>query len=435
MLAVLISGMLFSQAGATRLDVSGPIIANTVWDTDTVMITNHVSVQQGVLNILPGTLVQFAFQKKLVDSAYGAIHAVGTPERPIHFKGTNTQFAGGIKFSALVHDSLTVFRYCTIEYMAPCLEFRNPPDLPGEPSCPVIDHCVIRSGSYTTIYVTGGASPTITNCQLNNATSGIFVHGAGDHMVVRNCLITNMGCGIINASMMPWSTTPGHNLTVDQVTFYNLDGVRKQSGVEISAGCGITCVNAAGVLNVTNCIFDSLAHAGLYGFSPNWTINTDYNCFYQCPAGPVMNSAFSPGSHSIEANPQFTDPQAKDFTYPATSPCWGAGSDGSSLGFQPTGVTWIDDGFDRFRETVWPELLVSTNPAGGAVSFRFRSTGIMTVKIFSQAGALVWERSTGQPQPEITWSGRDLNGRMTAGIYYAMAGDGKRTVRQQIVKL
>jgi hypothetical protein len=360
----------------------------------------------------------------------------------ITFKGTSSQFGGPIKFSALVYDSLTIFQYCIVESMTPCFEFRNPPGNPGEAACPLIDHCIIRASGYSNTYVTGGASPTFSNCFFNNAASGVFVHGAGNKMKVLNCVISNCSGGIINGSMSPWDTNPGHNLTVDHVTFYNCDGIRKLSGVTMAAGCGITSVNAPAYLTVTNCVFDSLASAGLYDYNyydPNypgqyWHITTDYNCFYKCTGGPVYNDDFLPGTHSIEADPRLIDPVHQDFTYPSSSPCWGTGTSGSNRGFQPTGWSAIDDLFFNLRQAPAPALVTSANPTAGAVSFAFRSAAIATVKIYSQTGHLVWASHAGQSQEAITWSGRDQHGRPVAtGVYYAVAGDGKQTVRQPVV--
>jgi hypothetical protein len=327
--------------------------------------------------------------------------------------------------------------------MTPGFEFRNPTNNPNEASCPLIDHCIVSGSGYCNVYVTGGASPTISNSYFYNATEGIFVHGCGNKMKVINCAISHMGNGLINGSAPPWDTNPGHNLTVDHVTIYNCDGLRRQSGVGASNGNGITCVNAPGILTVTNCILDSIANYGIMDNNytdPNfpgqtWTVNQDYNCFYRCTAGATRD--FSPGSHSVQANPQMVNPVNQDFTYPSSSPCWGKASDGSNIGFQPTGWSAIDDLYrNDMQGRGLPPVKISANPFVGTTSFVVGRLGLVNIKIFNQAGCPVWSYQAAWPQQEIVWNGQDANGQKApAGIYYAVLENGKEASQQKIVKL
>jgi hypothetical protein len=73
-----------------RLDAGGPIETDTVWDADTVRVTDDVLVADGVtLTIPPGVRVEFQGYYAL--RVAGRLLAIGTPEAPIDFTSAHPE--------------------------------------------------------------------------------------------------------------------------------------------------------------------------------------------------------------------------------------------------------------------------------------------------------------------------------------------------------
>jgi len=95
----------------------------------------------------------------------------------------------------------------------------------------------------------------------------------------------------------------------------------------VANGFGVCNLNRAGVLTVKNSIFCKLDSSGIRDFTREdgtmqgdaWTINEDYNCYWNLGGDPLRNMAM--GAHSKELDPKMTAPAGLDFSLQAGSPC------------------------------------------------------------------------------------------------------------------
>ena len=173
---------------ASRVDVSGPIAVDTVWDAATVRVVGDVEVLAGVtLTVAAGVRVEFAGHHAL--RVGGRLLAVGTPEAPIVFTSAAPQdfaldrsLAGswnGLRFeetpatggtSRLVH--------CVIEYAKATWNkmYVGPLVLVDVSDLQVVN-CVIRhnvADHGAALLCVHGSSPELIGCLItdNHALAG-----------------------------------------------------------------------------------------------------------------------------------------------------------------------------------------------------------------------------------------------------------------------
>jgi parallel beta-helix repeat protein len=412
----------------------GTISSDETWEsaspTDTIRLTGDITVRDNaILTIKPGTIIR-GFDNTpqptriwITVSGTGVISAIGTHDKIISFNNVC------IRFSLLTRDELNIVKYCSFinGWGYAFIEFRNPTE-PSETSAPLIDHCTFTKGSYCSIYITSGGSPTITNCIINNSSSGIFLHG-GDDVVIRNTAIYNTGTAIINGSISQFK----QDLVVDHCVIHEVD---MNGPYTWAKGYGIKCLNNAGVLTVTNTIFSQVAGIALKDnnyddplFDVMWTVNNDYNCFYTVG---VPTEDFNMGTNSIEANPLMTDPNNGDFSLGSGSPCKGAASDGGDIGLwagaEPVSLP-SPVGMDPVS------LRLSANPFSGAVVFTLPDPQPFFVTLYAADGTRVRRLKAGENDRQLIWDGRDTHGRtLDNGVYMAVIQTGQGTLYQPVIK-
>ena len=120
--SLIIKSTLFSQT----VEVYGLINENTLWNADTIIITDNVLVQDSItLEIAPGTVILADFQKRI--EVEGTLKAIGSPDNYIIFSALDTlgfadttQIAGswdGIHFDSIaMNNDTSVIDYCILEY-------------------------------------------------------------------------------------------------------------------------------------------------------------------------------------------------------------------------------------------------------------------------------------------------------------------------------
>jgi len=197
--------------GRSCMTVTGEVLADTVWDADTVRVAGDVSVADSVtLSIEPGTLVEFSDFYRL--TVLGRLLAVGTPEAPITFTtdepgafAADTTTAGcwnGIRFpwtNSLNGES--VLEHCVVEYSKA---------LGGEPwggalsaegfSGLLIRNCVLRNNAAAyggALFCSHHSSPQIVGTLIEGNTA--FLRGSAAYSLyaypeVTNCTIVSNEC-------------------------------------------------------------------------------------------------------------------------------------------------------------------------------------------------------------------------------------------------
>lgn len=175
----LLTGRDASAFRRSSIDASGPILADTEWDADTVRVTGNVVVHdQAVLRIRPGVRVEFQGYYSL--EVQGSLEAPGAPSMPILFTSANPElFAvdstlagswGGLRFTQTpAWNPVSRLEHCIIEYA------KNA----GGPGG--------RGGA---VYVDGTAKANLYNCVLR---SNVADYGGAFHLS-RNASIRIAGC-------------------------------------------------------------------------------------------------------------------------------------------------------------------------------------------------------------------------------------------------
>jgi len=426
--------MILMTSSVLAITTSGTMASNETWSkTDNIVLTGTVTVTNNVtLTILPGARVTASGRSQnLFITGSGVLSAIGTPADTILFQNIV------ITYELLTRDALNILKYCTlISPTAQAIEFRNPTE-PMEISAVTIDHCHFINGPYTLLYVTSGGAPTITNCTFYNANSGIFLHGASN-AVIRNCWISNVSVGIINASIPEFRQT----LTVDHVTIYNVSGTRSYAWAN---GYGIECCNDSGNLYVTNSIIDGVPKTGIRNNSDDtyytnqpygWYIMNDYNCFYN--AGSLGPTYLTPlGIHSIEADPLLNNPGARDFSLKAGSPCTAAGNDGKDIGYLPAEANAINEPQPRLSDNSrYSRILISASPIQERAIFDAARLNGASLTIVNVQGRVIRELGSGAEQGKIVWDGFDANGqKVKPGIYFYAVGALQNRLMYPLVKV
>ena len=224
-------------------------------------------------------------------------------------------------------------------------------------------------------------------------------------------------------------------LNVDHCVFYDIDDSRVQSGVSCASGYAICSVNYPGTMNIKNSIFHTITNSAIRdwniedsNFPTTWTVNNDYNCFYQLGAAPFRMG--STGSNSLEdVNPQMKNPGSGDFSLNTGSPCIGQASDGTDIGLSG-GMAALFDNLTANASKV--AVTVSANPFAGMVELNTTNTGECKVLIYNQAGTPVRKlHGTGQ----VAWDGRSFTGQqLPAGAYWALIMSDKGNTLVRLVK-
>lgn len=430
---------------------SGNITTSETWSsastTDTLRITGDIVVtNNATLTISPGTLVKGyngnrANVRHIAIRGTGVIYAVGTAASPIVM--VNTYF----DIEDMTRDSLCLLKYIKFSegWGEPFVDFRNSVEGGGQQSKLTIENCTFERAGYCQIYVTSGGCPTCNYCTfVNNPTnttvgpSAVFIHGGGTS-TFNYCTFANFSAGIVSASYGvtadPWGTT---TTNVSHCTFYNITGENFDAGVPVANGYGICTVNRPGVLTARNNIFYKVDHAGIRDWTmqddnfccpqQKWTVNEDYNCYYQIGGDPL--DLMTMGTHSKELDPKLTAPATNDFSINNTSPAWNTASDGKNMGAWQAGAG-IDDVFPM--SGLVPGLKLSSHVLRTSVDITLSQPLVAPVMVCNSAGVVV--RELGQAQA-LVWDGQDARGlEVPNGMYYVLAQTATGQAIEKIVKV
>lgn len=203
--------------------------------------------------------------------------------------------------------------------------------------------------------ITGAATSTIQFRRVNshdNGGDGCELTGAGVSGTVDLSIFdSNTGRGFYCSSASV--TTAETGITFDGCIF-NTNG---SSGLEAADADQI-------FYSIENCIFRSNGDAaGEYNLEHPGTVEAfgshRNNCFYQGggSAGNVLG--LTTNATEVTTDPLFTDPDNRDFTLQAGSPCIGTGTPGTILG--ATGTGYMDMGPFQVQASSSPR------PFGGSV--------------------------------------------------------------------
>jgi hypothetical protein len=432
----------------------GTLTQNETWSstssTDTLRIMGDITVTNNVtLTIQPGTLIRGysptdCYLRIINVQKSGMINAAGTAAQPIGFINVY------LDFDRLTRDSLNVFTYCKFRkaWGHGFAEFRNPYEPCDTLSKITFDHCTFdnSNSSYCQVYVTSGASPTFNYCTFDNGvgnqitTGGIFIHGGGVN-TFNYCTFSNMSAAIISGSLggklnsFPWEPM---QTMVNHCTFYNITGRNFTSGGTAADGFGVCAVNRPGVLTVKNSIFCKLDSSGIRDFTredavfccpqQQWTVNEDYNCYFELGGEPVRNMTM--GAHSKELDPKLNNPINLDFSLQTGSPCLGTANDGTNMGaWQSMGV--LDNRTLSQMHTT--AVTVSENVFRDGVTITFSGPSNASVIVSDNAGRVVRILWAAQGRNSVYWNGQNAYGLdVASGIYFVTLGSG---TAERIIKI
>lgn len=197
------------------------------------------------------------------------------------------------------------------------------------------------------IYMDSADYERLENCKFNDGKRAIYTVNATLGLTLISCLFTNISDFVVY--------NPFRGRLIDCITVI----AAGQYGFRLPDGChvdGCVFINGAyGIqgrgdgISVINCVFYNQTVAGIsmeltdsvlteynniyvpatvsaYGvYSQSGSIvYSDYSCAYCIAASSPLNSGHAwpvKGSHSIEQDPLFTDPDNGDFSLQSSSPC------------------------------------------------------------------------------------------------------------------
>jgi hypothetical protein len=423
MLLLGLCGCLATLATATQTSKSGTISASQAW-ADTINVTGSITISAGTVTVRPGTRVRFMSNYSINVSGKGNITAVGTAESTIIFTSGLSSPARGSWSKILFRDGMTqstqtAFAYCSFLYGGTPTEFRTYTG--AETSTVTFTNCTYRTSTGAGIYITGGWKVIVNGCSFQNmAGPAIFSHPAS-RLEVRSCLMDSCVTGVCCASGL----TPFSTIIVDHATIYDIDLRMAGTNYQPWNGTGINTTNASpgGRLTITNSIVQKTMNYG-FNAAAGWTIIEDYNCWFN--NRPTTTDASSLGAHSLdEIDPLLADVLARDFRLTTGSPCLGAASDGTHLGWSQEVVT---TGIAGTRTTDVRPIVprVGPNPFVERVVFSLDGTSSFTLGIFNLDGTPV--KAPGVDMQHATWDGIDEKGcRVKPGVYvYRLSVDGQK---------
>jgi len=196
-------GMSMTGNGTNGVELRGATIAaNRTWRTCAApyLIAGAIRVEgpaAPVLTIEPGTTFKFASGTNLIinDHASGGLVANGTSAAPILFTSSAaTPSAGswyGVAFGATASPPASSISYATVEYAGSTAYSVGGINITG--IAPSLDHVTARLSAHAGIRIEGGATPSISNCDVRQ-NSGIGINiVAGGATLTDTSLTSNTG--------------------------------------------------------------------------------------------------------------------------------------------------------------------------------------------------------------------------------------------------
>jgi len=163
----------------SHIEVSGTITANTVWDTDSVLVTGDLTINKWIeLEIKPGTIVKVNPNAKI--EVKGLIKAIGLPEKKIVFTSSASKSLWH-GFHYPIHEDMdsSVFKYCIFKN---CLASDGDEGQTNDDDNGGV--FLIKSGNRISL------SDCIAEDDVARAAGGFF-YAENSNITINNCLIRN----------------------------------------------------------------------------------------------------------------------------------------------------------------------------------------------------------------------------------------------------
>lgn len=257
LLAAILGSLVVATAEAAT-DVSGPVIANTVWALaqSPYTVTGDVIVQNGAtLTIEPGVVVRFNQDKSLIIEA-GSLNARGNTQSHIVFSSLKDDGVlapapgdwGHIRLLDGTNDAGTVLEYVRVSYGH---------GITLQSASPTINHVDITNNAAPAITIDLNCSPAGGNNQATgNILNGIAVP-AGD--ILTNVTwrlgglpyVVSQGSVSVGQTPMITAISPAE-IQQGETVFATISGARLKAAEEVVfAGPGITATLLAGGTETT----------------------------------------------------------------------------------------------------------------------------------------------------------------------------------------
>lgn len=422
-----------------RLEVSGELTVDTLWDADTIAVTGDVGVADGVtLSIVPGVRVEFAGPYRL--DVQGRVLALGEPEERIVFTSahpeafavdsTQTGCWHGIHFEGTpAANADSRFSFCVFEYAKGAGEGARggAMTLAGAVKLELSD-CVFRRNvaDYgAALFCSHFAAPRLTGCLLTENTA--FVGGAA---------------------------------------IFAMDAYPKLAASTIA----LNPVLNADVWYATGVVHNHIAKSQVTG-NVIWANANEYFLSQQIREGKVHYVTYNDielghaGEGNLDQDPLFADQGEHPFALLNDSPCVDAGpADTTGLRLPPfdlSGATrlhgarvdmgayeWRDpaavpgiagSGGGALREPLALRALGGAGGRGAELRFTLDEAACARLTIHDAAGRLVaepWEGELAGGAHCLGWTGLRLDGAPAAsGLYLCRLQAGDREGRARLLWL
>jgi hypothetical protein len=318
---------------------NGPLTSNMTWN-GTVYINGNVSVNGFTLTISPGAIIVFlASGSNLITTGNGVLNASGLSSSMIRFTadfnnngiyGEPGERWGHISFESMGSAGASLINNCIIEYG----DVSNT-SLPNQYGGGIhtsftnltISNCIIRNnkaGWGGGIFVNKNASPTITNCSIQNNTSissggGLYIW-SNSASIITNCLIFSNASTVGGGGGGIFLGDLCGNVRIINCTIVNntSNAAGKNIHLYINTNPGkpsfINCV----VWNPAN----SIAYSGQTPAPSDFV-----NCAVQSPSYLLYTNWVPLNSSNTEPDgPNFNQTNGTDWSIKYISPCRDAGT-------------------------------------------------------------------------------------------------------------
>ncbi|MCF7793527.1 MAG: hypothetical protein K9N09_06300 [Candidatus Cloacimonetes bacterium] len=471
--------------------IAANILSDTIWDYDTVIVHNNISVYQGInLEILPGTTIKFNYCSMDI---YGNLIAEGEEDNIITFTG-NTIWKG---IRIISPNEAPIIEFCKFE------KVRNNS---GNLVTLYLNDCpntvVSNSIFYDNRNVTAPACLNITdtNVEINNCLfdSNVSSHyeynygqppWGGEEAAIKtvNCTVSINSSKFVN-NYSGWGDGGSQSIINCESNIENLKIINSlfgnnSSACLISSNAGLeftNCVSGADqgyifyweYLSVINSIlwnddetFLNVWHYGTVADILHSDIRGGQNAFYQ-------NNTINWLEGNISSDPLFIDPDNGDYRLLADSPCINAGTpdttglnlpaydlDGNPRIYDGTidmgCYEWqgtpinseelpvVSYGLSNFPNPFNPSTTIEFNLPQNYESAKIEIYNIIGQRVKSLPVILsdAQHRIEGSGTPNnysVVWNGSDSNNKLvSSGIYfYQLNVDGKvkKTKKMMLIK-
>jgi hypothetical protein len=168
------SNLSASGNGFDGIAQKGVIIGDTVWPDVGLpyLIDEQSGIRDGTLTIEPGSEVRFS--KDAVFAAYGNLFAIGTPEEPIIFTGSEAQRGWWQGIYAAGRGAIFELRYCEVSYGGGTVDSRPSALLVMEmPAAITVSDCHLHHSAGPAVRVGSEHSPTLRRNRIEENAFGV----------------------------------------------------------------------------------------------------------------------------------------------------------------------------------------------------------------------------------------------------------------------